>query len=551
MGKILGNKVKEAFFAVLPVTVIVLLINFYIPFSLNALLSFLMGAFFLVLGISLYSLGCNLSIEDIGAKISAGTVWVVLLVGFIVGLAVTVAEPDLSVLASQVPSVNGTVLIVTIGIGVGLFALVGILRIVLKISIRYVFFAFYCLIFLLAFLVSFTVSDEFIPLAFDSGGVTTGPITVPFLMAFSVGISNVLGTSRSEEDGFGLIGICSIGPVLSVLVLGLISKAEGSYEPVVITNFSSFGEVISCYLSNFPKYFEEVGVALTPILLLLIVYQIFVLKLPKKTFGKMIVGLFYTYLGLSVFLTGANVGFMQAGLFIGKNLSLKNRYLLIPIAAAVGACIIYAEPAVRELTKQVSDITDGMLKRSTLFIVLIISMAIAVSLALLRIVFGINVWYILAPTYFISLMLMFFVPKVFTGVAFDSGGVASGPLTVAFLLPLGIGAADMLEVNVMSYAFGLVAFVAMTPLVTLQILGFIYSLKVKRRKREFNKLTAELLADEGMLIDLTQVKLAYKKPAEKNRVLKGIEKIYEGGNAMISGITKIVKGKGGNKNERT
>ena len=502
MHNVFFKKIKESVFSVLPITVIILILNFATsPMSAYNTISFVIGAVLLIIGIALYSLGVDTAIEPmgehIGSKIShSKKPWLILLCVFIIGIIVTIAEPDLSVLASQV-SIDTWTLIITISVGVGLFMLLAVLRMMLKINLNIVLIALYAVLFILVIFSEYNI----IPLAFDSGGVTTGPITVPFIMTIGVGISTVLTGSKSQENSFGTIGICSIGPIIAVLILSLINNAESSASIPVLNEYSNIGDVFLTYLKAFPIYLKEVGIALAPICLFFVVLQIFVIKLPLKRLLKLGIGVLYTYFGLSIFLLGVNVGFMATGTYIGGELAKINPYLIIPIGVVVGASIVLAEPAIHVLTKQVETVTGGTITRKTMFIVLIISMSIAVGLSMLRVVTGINILYIIVPGYLIALVLTFFVPKIFTGIAFDSGGVASGPMTATFLLPFSIGACQAIGGNVLSDAFGTVSMVALTPLITLQVLGLIYRIKVDRSKQAVLAQYQELISHEGEIIE--------------------------------------------------
>ncbi len=504
MTKVLSHKIKDAVFAVLPISILIIIINFAVdPMDTWSFISFIVGAFLLILGMGIYSLGAEVAIEPIGSNIGGYVsktkkVWFILLVCFVIGVIVTVAEPDLGVLASQVPAINKWVLILSISLGVGVFLLAAVVRIFLKVPLYIYFIVFYAI----AFVLLFFIDKNFIPLSFDSGGVTTGPITVPFIMALGVGISAVAGGSKSEENSFGLIGICSIGPIIAVIILGIFYKADSVVTEEVTQQIVSISTLIRTYAHEYTVFLKDVGIALAPIVGCFVLFQIFALKLPKKTFIRIMVGAVYTYIGLAIFLTGVNVGFMPAGTHIAESLALKSRWLIVPVGMGVGALIVLAEPAVHVLNHQVETITNGTIKRRTMLIVLSISMAMALGFSMLRVATGFNILYVLIPGYVIAIALTFFVPKTFTAIAFDSGGVASGPMTATFLLPFSIGACSALGGNIMSDAFGVVAFVAMTPLLTVQILGLTYSIKAKRIKQIEREDITAIFAQEGQIIDL-------------------------------------------------
>ena len=503
MNKVFLTKIKEAVFAILPITIIILILNFSIkPMSSYNIISFIIGAILLILGTSIYSLGVDTAIEPIGTHIGnkishSKNVFILLIVVFLIGCFVTVAEPDLTVLAGQV-SINSWTLILTVALGVGIFLVIAVLRMILKINLNIVLLIFYGITLLLIIF----VDQNLIPLAFDSGGVTTGPITVPFIMALSAGISAVISGSKSQENSFGTIGICSIGPIMVVLILTLIIDTESSAEIATLTEYSNVGDVFINFLYALPIYLKEVGIALAPITALFVIMQIFVLKLPKKRLIRICIGVLYTYIGLTLFLTGVNVGFMETGTYIGAKVATVNKFLIIPIGMIVGAFIVLAEPAIHILNKQVEEITGGIISKKTMLLVLMVSMSATIGLSMLRIATGISILYIIIPGYVIALALSFFVPKIFTGIAFDSGGVASGPMTATFLLPFAMGACQELGGNILSDAFGTIGTVALVPLIVLQILGLIYKIKTSHKSNAITKQYQDMLANEGEIIEL-------------------------------------------------
>lgn len=402
-------------------------------------------------------------------------VWLITGLSFILGVVITVSEPDLQVLASQVPSVPNSILILSVAIGVGLFLVAALLRILLGIELSYLLIFFYAVTFLLLFF----VPESFRAVAFDSGGVTTGPMTVPFIMALGVGISSIRNDNRAADDSFGLVALCSVGPILAVMILGLIYQpAESSFSLAQVPEIENSVELWRLFREGFPAYIKEIAVSLLPIVLFFGAFQILALRLPGRSLGRILVGLVYTYVGLVLFLTGANVGFMPAGNYLGGVLaSLRYRYILVPIGAVIGYFIVKAEPAVYVLNHQVEEITDGAIPAKAMSVSLSAGVSVSIALAMIRVLTGIPVIWFLIPGYFVAIALSFVTPKIFTAIAFDSGGVASGPMTAAFLLPLAQGACLAVGGNLVADAFGVVAMVAMTPLITIQILGAVYQWK--------------------------------------------------------------------------
>lgn len=478
------DKVEEALAAVLPIVGLVLLLSFSIaPVSPSILLCFLIGALFVMIGMMFFTLGAEMSMTLMGEKTGARLTQsknplLIVSLSFILGVIITISEPDLQVLATLVPSIPNQTLILAVAAGVGIFLAIALLRILLGIPLTRLLVVFY----IAAFLLVFFVPGDFQAIAFDSGGVTTGPMTVPFIMAIGVGIASIRDDSHAADDSFGLVTLCSIGPILAVLCLGLIySPSETGASIVSDLHVQSSLELGRLFADKLPAYMEEIAVALLPIILFFAAFQIVTLRLPTKTLAKILMGLFYTYTGLVLFLTGANVGFMPAGTYLGNVIAAADyRFLLIPIGALIGFFIVKAEPAVYVLNRQVEEITDGAISASAMGICLSVGVALSVALSMTRVLTGIPILWFLIPGYAVAIGLSFFVPKISTAIAFDSGGVTSGPMTATFLLPLAQGACVAVGGNLVTDAFGVVAMVAMTPLITIQILGLVHKLKSRR-----------------------------------------------------------------------
>ncbi|MBC5580341.1 DUF1538 domain-containing protein [Anaerofilum sp. BX8] len=484
MNKILKEKIREAVASVLPITGIVLVLSVTVaPMPLGTLMMFLAGALLLVVGVGFFSLGADISMMPLGEAMGAGLGgsrrWpLAALVSLALGALITVAEPDLQVLANQVPAIPDEVLIFTVAAGVGAFLVLALLRTRRGWPLSRLLAIFYPLVFLLAFL----APGDFIAVAFDSGGVTTGPITVPFLMALGVGMASLLGQRQSREDSFGLVALCSIGPILAVLLLGICyDPSTANYAGIAVPDVFTTKDVARQFAAGLPAYAEEVGLALLPIAAVFALFQLISRSLHRRQLAQAGVGLVYTFLGLVLFLTGVNVGFMPAGHYLGSELAASPlRWLLLPVGFLVGWFIVTAEPAVHVLTHQVEEISGGAISRRAMLRSLSVGVAASVTIAMLRVLTGVSIFWFLIPGYALALGLMRFVPPIFTGIAFDSGGVASGPMTATFLLPFAMGACESLGGNILTDAFGVVAMVAMTPLVTIQLMGFAYSRRSKR-----------------------------------------------------------------------
>ena len=489
--KELWIKIKEALISALPVTAIVYIMSLtpLFDFSKTELITFSIGAVLLVLGIGLFNLGADLAMTPMGSHVGAGLskqrkLLLLLAVCFVLGMLITIAEPDLQVLAKQVSAVmNGTLLIYTVGLGVGIFLVIAILKIVFKRSLSQFLMLFYMLLFALALLLVVGGASDLLPMAFDSGGVTTGPITVPFIMALGVGISGVLGDRRSKENSFGLVALCSVGPILAVLLLGMFSKGDLSYQ---VPDYSVSGDILGAYLHTLGHTAKEVAIALGLIVLFFLICQFAVLKLSKRRLLRIGVGVIFTYIGLVIFLTGVNVGFMPIGYKLGHALGQWNPVFLTGFGLVTGVLVVLAEPAIHVLNSQVEEVTGGLVTKKAMITGLCIGVGLSIALSVVRIIFDFSLVYYIIPGYFISLALSLFVPPVYTAIAFDSGGVASGPRTSGFILPFATGVCMAVqgEGAVLRDAFGVVALVAMTPLITIQLLGFraIISDKVKERR---------------------------------------------------------------------
>lgn len=407
---------------------------------------------------------------------------IVVLITFIMGFIITISEPDLQVLAQQVPSVPNLVLILAVALGVAAFLVIAVLRMLLGIPLSRLLVAFYLIVFVLAFM----VPRDFLAIAFDSGGVTTGPMTVPFIMSFGIGISAIRSDRHAEDDSFGLVSLCSIGPIIAVLILGMI-YTPGSAEQVseAIPIIDNTVDLWKLFAQGFPLYLEEMAVSLLPIVFFFAIFQLILRDLNKRSVIKIIVGLIDTYIGLVLFLTGVNVGFMPAGNYLGQTMAgLPYCWIIVPIGMVIGYFIVMAEPAVFVLTKQVEEMTSGAISAKAMGTSLSIGVAASVGLAMIRVLTGISILYFLIPGYFIALALTFFVPKIFTAIAFDSGGVASGPMTATFLLPFAMGACEALGGSIITDAFGIVSMVAMTPLITIQSMGLIFKIKENKLHKE-------------------------------------------------------------------
>jgi len=522
--RVMKHRMKESFSAVLPVFLIVLALSLLaLPVPSGTMLCFFAGTVLLIIGSAMFNLGADFAMSPIGEKVGAAItrsrkLWLVIVAGFILGFAVTIAEPDLQVLATQVPSIPENLLIYGVAAGVGVFLVIALLRMLFRIPLNVLLIVLYSIVLLL----SFFVPKGYLAISFDAGGVTTGPMTVPFIMALGVGVAAIRNDKHAENDSFGLVALCSIGPILTVMILGILpstgtdpklagaasesfakTAAEVASHSPAIPDVATSLELAGLYFEGFPKYLKEMLKSLLPVVLAFVVFQTLSLKLKAAPLFKIIRGLVYTYIGLVLFMTGVNLGFLPMGYYLGGLMMQGSaRYLLIPIAVLMGYFCVKAEPAVSVLNRQVEEITDGAVSAQLMGRSLSLGVGISLGLSMIRVLTGISILWFIIPGYIVAIAVSFYVPKIYTAIAFDSGGVASGPMTAAFLLPMAQGACRMAGGNVATDAFGVVAMVAMTPLITIQLLG-LTTLRARQKADVEVAVAAKPVSyDDRMIVEL-------------------------------------------------
>lgn len=501
MTKALRDKIIESLTSIIPIAIIILILALTLtPLDTGPFVLFIIGVFLLIFGMGCFTLGADMSMLVIGERIGSAMtqsrkVWLIALISFVIGIIVTIAEPDLQILAEQVPAIaektplGNYLLILTVAVGVGIFLTIAMLRIVFRIRLSILLIIFY----VGAFIASIFVDKSFWAVAFDSGGVTTGPMTVPFIISLGVGVASLRAGKGGQDDSFGLVALSSVGPVIAVLILGIIFKVNDLpydiNQALPVPEVESTRGVLYEYALGFAEHAENVGIAIAPIIVFFLLFQLAVRSFSKRQILRVFIGFLYTFVGLVLFLTGAGTGFMPIGRQIGEELAVlwdgNGKWLLIPVGMLIGYFVVAAEPAVHVLNKQVERMSAGAISAKTMKFGLCIGVCISLGLAMLRILTGVNIFYILVPGYVIALVLTFFTPPMYTGIAFDSGGVASGAMVSSFVLPLAVGACNALGGTIMTDAFGCVAFVALTPLISIQILGIMYKLKTKRIRKNF------------------------------------------------------------------
>jgi hypothetical protein len=483
------SKFKEVLYSVLPITVIVLILNFTLtPIETPLIIRFLIGAMLIIVGLTIFLIGVDIGITPIGntmgsAMVKTNKIWIVAIAGLLLGFFISIAEPDLHILAGQVDSVTSGLIskvsiIVIVSIGIAVLLSIGLIRIVYNFPLYKLLTVLYGIILILAI---FT-SPEFLAISFDASGATTGALTVPFILALAMGVSVLKKDSKSsEKDSFGLVAIASTGAIIAVMIMSILSKTDkitGSLEQETTST-----AILKPFLHEFPVIAGEVMLALLPILIIFIIFQRIYFKLSKKVVRKILFGMLFAFSGLVLFLVGVNAGFMDVGSAVGYSIaSLDNKFYVVLIGFILGLVTILAEPAVYVLTHQIEDVTSGYVRRKIVLFTLSIGVGIAVALSMVRIIIPeLQLWQYLLPGYIISIAMTYFVPKLFVGMAFDSGGVASGPMTATFILAYAQGAASAIDgANVLVDGFGMIAMVAMTPIIALQVLGVIFKVKSKK-----------------------------------------------------------------------
>ncbi|MBR4879809.1 MAG: DUF1538 domain-containing protein [Clostridia bacterium] len=505
MYRILKEKIMESFYAVLPITMIVLLLSiFLVPIEVGTMAMFIVGAAMLIFGMGMFQLGADTAMSTIGEGIGvhlakAKKIPLIAIVALIMGVLITIAEPDLQVLSNQVPAIPNATIIWTVAIGVGIFLSVAVLRIAFNFNLSKMLIILYSALLVL----SFFIPKEFLAVAFDSGGVTTGPITVPFIMALGVGISSMRLDKYASSDSFGLVSLSSVGPILAVLILGCFyNTQEAAYSSAALFSVVTMRDVFMTFTKEIPHFLTEVSISILPIVLMSLGFQLLTHRYNKRQKIKITIGFGYTYIGLVLFLCGVNVGFAPVGTILGNSLAATSqKWLLIPIGMLIGYFIVKAEPAIQILNHQVQTITNGKISEYAMNSCLSIGVAVSVGLAMFRVLTGMPIQYIIIPGYILALVLSRLVPPIFVGIAFDSGGVASGPMTSTFLLPLCIGVCESLGGNIMTDAFGVVALVALTPLIAIQLMGLLYKFKLKKSKKNVSSVS-EIPVDSDEIIEI-------------------------------------------------
>ncbi len=477
--------------SIIPVIVIIIILSFVglSPLKGNDYLLLGVGTFILILGLSLFQLGASRGLTKVGEYMGSSlskqsNIWIIILFAFILGTLITCAEPSIMIVSTQV-SIPKWILIGAIAIGVGIFVALGVVRILLRKSLKVWYLFLYAIVFMLLCLIE---DGQFLPFIFDAGGITTGSATVPFILALGAGVATVGGGKNASKDSFGLVGIASIGPILTMTLLILLYKSgfqEYIYNSPIMNESNIFSKFIAAMLPSSSVSFGsliEVAMALIPILLVFFIYNGLYIHLSKAKILKLLIGFLYSYVGLVLFLTAVNAVMNPMGTYIGEQLALQPNFVIVIICLILGLVTILCEPAVHVLTGQIEAISDGRIKKTTVLLTLSIGVGLAIMLAAIRAIYGFSIMYYIVPGYAISLALMFICNDTYTAIAFDSGGTASGPMSVSFILPMiigltvGLGNGD----KIYELAFGVVGLIALTPIIGIQFLGVYEKIKAYR-----------------------------------------------------------------------
>ena len=506
MNKALKEKIIRSFSSVLPVTVIVLFISvFFVPMPVDTVMMFMSGAVLLIIGMGFFTLGADMAIKPMGEGIGiqltkSSLLAVVIIISFVMGFIITVAEPDLQILIKQLPSLSPVELIITIASGVGVLLVAAVLRSLLKIRLSIMLIVCYVIIFVL----SFIADEHYISIAFESGAIATGPVVVPFILAIGLGHATIRSDRDSLNDSFGMVALALTGPVIAILVLGLFHEPFGmDVNTAIPMDAATSRDVAKYFVMEMPHYITVVSLAMGCVVVCFIVFQLVSRRFHHHQFVRIMVGFLYTAIGLVFFLTGVNVGFIPVAMIIGSQLAASSiNWVLIPLGALLGYFLVAAEPDVYILNKQVEEISEGSITPKMMYRGLAVAMSLAMAITMTRILLGIPIIWILLPGYTIALILTFFVPKIFSGIAFDSGAVCSGPISVTFLLPLALGVAEGTNMDMLSYGIGGIAIVALAPAIVIQIMGLIYQART-RQAAALTKAEAAYIsaASAGEIID--------------------------------------------------
>lgn len=502
------NRYLNAFFSsclsIVPIFVIVLLLSFSrlarLDFYRGDYVLLLIGMIILIVGLTFFQIGVSSGLSKVGEYMGTSlsnqkSLFIVILFSFTLGALITCAEPSILIVTKQV-SIPPLLLIGGIAVGVGIFVVIGMLRIIQHKPLKLWYIFFYAITFMILVFVAMDPNKRrFLPFIFDSGGITTGSATVPFILALGAGVATVRGGKSASNDSFGLVGMASIGPILTMTILIMIANISGNYNPSdYYSSLTSLNSIPMMFMKALlPQSLTDLGsllsvfIAFAPIILIFFIYNFLFLRLPKRQIYKILIGFLFSYIGLVLFLCATSATMTPIGFFVGGELG-KNvaKPFLVLIAFFLGLVTILCEPAVHVLTNQMENISDGRIKKITVLLSLSIGVGIAIGLATLRVIMNFSIMYIVIPGYALSFILMFVCPDIYSAMAFDSGGTASGPMASSFILPMIVGVTGSIYGEHADYyenSFGVIALIALTPILAIQLLGIFLNIKNIQAKK--------------------------------------------------------------------
>ena len=494
------DKCRESAVSILPFFAIIMVLYLvFLPFNLATTLALLVATLIMIVGMALFNVGVDMSTMKMGGYVGSHLsrsrkLSFMAILSFVLGFMVTISEPDLMVLAEQVPGISSKwVILITVSLGTGIFLLLSTIRTIFRLSIKKILIISYALSLILSFVTTWIGSGNFVPLSFDAIGVTTGAMSVPFIMSFGLGICAVRSGKNNQEDGFGLIALASIGPVIAILLVSLFIRTDSTIAAESVARIETFADWGVLFGSSILSYLKEVFIVIIPIFIFFVWYNYRYLKYPKSTILRMFFGLIYCYIGLVIFLTGVASGYLPTADLLGFSIASSDlKWALIPISLVIGAVLIFAEPAVHVLNKQVEDITGGVIRKRTMLVGISIGVAIAMFLVVLRALLGFSFMLILVPLIILLIVISIYTPRLFVGIAFDSGGAAAGSLSASFVLPFILGICKALEFDGMLYGFGTIAIISILPTIVIEIMGVRYQMFLNKTKPKQKKITSDI-----------------------------------------------------------
>lgn len=467
---------KKVIKGILPIIIFVLILSIILKIDIGTIIRFLSSSLLVIMGLTLFTTGTDISLNEMGKNISnllikKKNIILILIVSLLLGTFITLLEPEFLTIGYEAGNIPTSILLISVSISIGIFLMLAMYRILKRINLRYYIIISYLLIFFVLTISNFQV----VPFAFDMGSVVVGAISAPFILAFGGNLASKM--KRKDSSEFGILSFCAIGPILMILILSLIYKPNIMYDSDPILKKLDFLETL---WTNFYQVFMSLS-------LLVIFYLVLTRKTKKKKIEqrKIMIGLIMVLVGITLFLTGGDVGFFKLAYLLGSKLGNINKIIIILIGGIFGFLIAKIEPNVKVLVSYVDQVTNGGIKDKFLETCLCIGVSISFMLSLFRVLNGYSVMIFLIPTYFLAIFFAFFTPTNFLGLSFDAGGVVTGSMSSSFLLPLLIGVASIITNNYLNEAFGVMALISVIPIIILEIVGMIYNIEVKNDNTKY------------------------------------------------------------------